>query len=169
MLITSSFACGISTPEYIKGSAKDINLTLDEMINLGLASDNYSVGADGLYKMTLFGWLIVKAENCDNLESFSYRYFVPIHFFIFKGEGTGVSVTIYKDSDSAKKCFNKIKELYTQSKQFMPTETLVGDDSGKISYQLYFVKDNLIGRILTSCDTCATSIAEKLIEKISEP
>ena len=177
LLITGSFACGISTPKYIKGSAKDINLTLDEMKALEFAPDNLQVSADGLWKMTLFAWVGVKAENCDNLEAFSYRYFFPVYFLGFRGEGTGVTVTVYKDSDSAQKCFDKINDAYTttdtQSNIFSIIENPIegSDDSTTLLYQsnyymVYYLKGNVIGRVQTSCDTCAVSIAEKVIENI---
>jgi hypothetical protein len=177
LLITGSFACGISAPKYTKGSAKDINLTLDEMKAVDFATNNLNVAADGLWKQTLFNWVIVHVENCDNLETFSYRYFYPVYFLGFRGEGTGVTVTVYKDSDSAQSCFDKIKSTLTQTNLYDFIENPIdgSDDSVTAFYQdyeiysIYYLKGNVIGRVLTSCDTCAVTIAEKVIEKISNP
>ena len=101
-----SLACGFFTSTNSKGSAKDINITLDEMKALDFAPNNLQVSADGLWKQTLINWVLVHAENCDNLETFSFRYFYPVDFLgRMSGEGIGVTVTVYKDSNSAQKCF----------------------------------------------------------------
>ncbi len=186
LLISGSFACGISAPKYIQGSAKSINLTLDEMNAFDFAPDNLSVGADGLYKYTITEWIVVHIQSCENLESFSSRYFVPVHFLVFKGKGTIVTVTVYKDSKSAQKCFDKISNLFIQTVEqmkkqktslydFMENPIESSDATLTLKYErikmfdVYYLKGNVIGHIQTYCVNCAVTIAKKVIEKIPAP